>query len=188
MKHTVKDIIEEGQELINDQLDYLDKNLIQMSDEDLNWRPGIDKWNILEVVEHLNRFGDFYLPKLNNIIVYPKSLRKRDHYRSGLISEFTFNRIRPQNGVVLYKGKAIGKASPFLRMLDRSVFDIHKKQQNKLQKILQESQNLNLSKNSIPTLAVEWLKFNLGDTMRIIIYHQERHYVQIDNLVHKRED
>lgn len=188
MKHLIVDIISEGQELINGQLAYIQEKVLPLSDDDLSWKPNKDKWNILEVVEHLNRFGDFYLPRFDNMIVYPKSRRNGAYYRSGFLGEFAMKRIRPVDGVVPYKSKAIGKASPFLRKLDRRVVEEHVRKQMKFRKILKEVQELNLSRNSIPTLFAPWLKFNIGDTLRIYGYHQERHFVQIDNLLNKRPD
>lgn len=188
MKHLIKDVVEEGQGLISDQLTFLEEKIAPLTDADLTWKPNKDKWNILEVIEHLNRFGDFYLPRFDNLIVYPKSRRNGDSYRSGIIGEFAMTRIRPVNGIVPYKSKAIGKASPFLRKLDRRVIDEYIKQLHKLRLILNESQELNFSRNRIPTLVASWLKFNLGDSLRIYGYHQERHFVQIDNLLYKRPD
>ncbi len=188
MKYLVTDIISELQQLVNDQITYLDAHVLGLSDDDLRWRPSQYKWNIYEVIEHLNRFGVFYLPKLRNVLDYPKSTKQSTHYKSSFIGEFAFKQIRPVNGIVNNKTKSLSKNNPFLRRLDRAVIEEHKEQQFKILEYSESSTQINLSKNKVPSMVGNWFKFNLGDSLRLLIYHQERHYVQIDELVQKKMD
>lgn len=188
MKHQVKPLIQELDQIILDQLSYLDSKIIPLTDEELHWRPAKYKWTILEVVEHLNRFGVFYLPRLKDVLHTPKALASKDTYNSGFIAEKALKRVRPVNGVVLNKSKSLSKYNPFLRQLDRSVLEEHKEQQVQVREILEGCGFLDLSKNRISTMIHPYIRLNYGDSLRTLIYHAERHYVQIDNLVHKRTD
>ncbi len=38
--------------------------LQQLSNEQLNIRPNTESWTILECIEHLNRYSDFYLQEI----------------------------------------------------------------------------------------------------------------------------
>jgi len=188
MKYLSEDIIKELADLTEEQIAYLHREILTLSDEDLSWKPGKYRWNMLEVVEHLNRFGEFYYPKIGSAISYPKSIRREDHYKSSLLGEFAFKRTRPVDGVVPYKAKAMRSTTPFLRVLDRSVIEDHLGQQRKFLNLLGEAKDVNLSKNYIPTMLGKWVRLNLGDSLRILGYHTERHYIQIDHLVHQRID
>ena len=170
------------------QIDYLDENIMPLNEEALNWRPHKYRWNIYEVTEHLNRFGVFYLPKMRDVIDYPRSAKKSDFYKSSFFGEFAFKRIRPVDGVVTNKAKTLSKNNPFLRVLDRSVLEEHKEQLEKFIDLCHQAEDVNLSKNALPTMLSKYVKLNLGDSMRIMIYHSERHYIQLDNLVHQRMD
>lgn len=186
MKYQVEDIAYELQALLDAQLAYMDQKVFPLSNEDLTWRPGEFRWNLLEVTEHMIRFGDHYLPKLVQAMSYPKSLNKPQDFSSGIIAE-RFNKIiRPVNGEVRNKSKAAPKANPFLRQLDRSVLVEHKEQQEKLKSIIDNSRGLNWSKNNISSMLHPWFKMGFGDSLRLMIYHQERHYIQIDNLIKKK--
>lgn len=185
MKYPAKQILEELEEIITGQVQYLDAHIMSLDDKDLNWRPEPYRWTILEVVEHLNRFSDFYHPKFSAKISRPDTLKKSDHYKSGFLSEFAFKRVRPVDGVVPFKTKSLSKNNPFLRILDRDVLAEHRTMQKKFKKLIRAAEVLDLSKNKIPTMVGSWLKFNLGDSMRLHAYHNERHYIQIDNLVKK---
>ena len=36
--------------------------------EKLNWKPNTESWSVLECIEHLNKYGDFYIPEITNKI------------------------------------------------------------------------------------------------------------------------
>jgi len=188
VKHNNQKIIAELSQLINDQLKYIDEKIIPLEEEHLVWRPSKYNWNIYEVLEHLIRFGEFYIPKIRQVVSYPKSTKKSDTYRSGTFGEFAIKRTRPVNGVVLNKAKSSSKNNPFLRQLNKSVISEYAAQQKQLLQILSELDGINLSKNYVPTVVGNWLKLNLGDSLRLLIHHEERHFIQINKLVNKEMD
>lgn len=188
MKVATQQFVEEIQDLIDGQLSYLNEIIRPLGEDDLTWRPGQYRWNIYEVVEHLNRFGIHYIPKFEEAVDSPRSLRKKDEFRPGFLGKYAIKQIRPVNGVIPNKTKSPSKANPFLRQLDRSVFDDHAQQQDKLKYLLKNLGRVNLNRNSVSTIAIPFLRFSLGDSIRILSYHAERHYVQLDNLVNKRID
>ena len=52
--------------------------------EELNYKPSESEWSILECIEHLCRYGRFYLPVIENCILmsnYPK----QQYFKSGII-------------------------------------------------------------------------------------------------------
>lgn len=188
MKYDVDLVIQELIHLSEEQIDYTRKKLLDLPEDHLNWRPDPKRWNVLEVMEHLNRFGEFYLPKFSEAIRYPKKVKNSDTYRSSWIGEFAFERIRPVNGVVRYKTRSLQRNNPFLRILDKEVIEEHLDQQNRFREILQKSREIDLSGNRIPTMVGKWLRLSFGDSIRIFGYHTERHYVQLNNLLLKNHD
>ncbi len=188
MKYESEKIISELIQQIEYQLDYLENKVLPLETLDLEWRPSEYRWNIYEVVEHLIRFGEFYIPKMKHILAYPKAINKKDVYKSGIFSEVVLKRIKPLDGVIVNKAKSSPKNNPFLRQLNRSVILEYIEQQKQLMKLLKSSTSIDLSKNHIPTIITSYLRLNFGDSLRLLIYHEERHFIQIDNLVHKRFD
>lgn len=188
VKHKATEIVQELSDLIDDQLNYIEEHLIHMEEEGLQWRPSKYKWNILEVLEHLIRFGEFYIPKFRHIIAYPRALKNTEAYRSGAIGRWAIKQVRPVDGVVVNKAKSPSKANPFLRKLTRSVIHEYIEQQKVLLELLQNLEGVDLSKNHVPTIVTNWFKLNLGDSLRLVVHHEERHFIQINDLVHKKLD
>ncbi len=188
MKHQTAQIVQELTDLIHDQLNYLKEHVIPLEEEDLQWRPSKYKWNILEVLEHLIRFGEFYIPKFRHIIAYPKALKNSETYRSGAIGRWAIKQARPIDGVVVNKAKSPSKANPFLRKLTRSVIHEYIEQQKVILELLNNLDGVDLSKNHVPIIVTNWLKLNLGDSLRLVVHHEERHFIQINDLVNKKLD
>ena len=58
------------QQLIDQTFKILDQGqkLNSFDLETLTWRPNESSWNILECIEHLNRYADYYLPEIREAI------------------------------------------------------------------------------------------------------------------------
>ncbi|UOE42011.1 DinB family protein [Chryseobacterium suipulveris] len=53
----------------------------------LTWRSNESSWNILECLEHLNLYGEYYLPQIENKIQH--STPKEDlEFRSGILGNY----------------------------------------------------------------------------------------------------
>ena len=46
---------------------------MRMDLETLNWKETKDIWSILECLEHLNLYGDFYIPEISHLVSKYKS-------------------------------------------------------------------------------------------------------------------
>ena len=56
-------------------------------------------------------------------------------------------------------------------------------QQKLLLQILENSEKIDLGKIKIPISIAPFVKIKLGDTLRFIVYHNERHIVQAQNIL-----
>ena len=80
MKYNAKDLLKElriySQEHIK-----IAQGFLEESTQTLNEAPGIKKWSALECLEHLNLYGDFYLPEITQKINASNS-RPREMFKS----------------------------------------------------------------------------------------------------------
>jgi len=76
------------------------------------------------------------------------------------------------------KIKTFKSMNPLKDKLDREVLDIFLIQQQDILKLLDQSKNLNLSKVKASISIARWIKLKLGDTLRVLIYHNYRHVKQ----------
>lgn len=112
----------------------------------LTWKENEISWSILECLEHLNLYGDFYLPQIENKI--KKSTTKTDlEFKSGILGNYFAKSMLPKEK--LNKMKTFKDKNPLNADLDRVVIDRFINQQIKLLDLLNQSRNVSLNKVKI---------------------------------------
>lgn len=146
----------------------------------LIWREHPTSWSILECLEHLNLYGDFYLAEIERKI--RNSHTKSDNeFQSGFLGNYFANSMLPKGK--LNKMKTFKDKNPLNTALDRSVIDRFLEQQALLLELLVLSKNVSLNKVKTNISITKLIKLKLGDTFRFYINHMLRHMNQIDNLL-----
>lgn len=178
--------------------------LQQLSNDELNFRPNTESWTILECIEHLNRYSDFYLQEIEKRIDEKTDKNKPNSnqeyiFKSGFLGNYSANSMLPvQKGVVSIgenknptgnhflkvgnKMKTFKDKNPIHSGVDRRVLETFIDDQNEFIRLLEKSKNVDLNKTKI-SLTLPLLKFNLGDTFRFVINHEIRHFFQIDTIL-----
>lgn len=141
----------------------------------LNWKADSTSWSILECIEHLNRYGQYYLPKME-LIMHQSSAKANVRFKSGWLGNYFANSMLPKDK--LNKMKTFKIMNPSGSALDRAVLIVFLQQQNQLLILLNQARDKNLSKIRVPISISKWIKLKLGDTFRFIIYHNQRHIAQ----------
>jgi len=163
------------------------KSMLQLSEERLNQRPAPDSWSALECIEHLNRYGNFYLPEIQKRIAqspHPASAQ----FKSGWLGNYFANSLLPKEK--LNKMKTFADMDPMGSELGREVLHTFIAQQEQTLSLLQEAKNVDLCKTKTAISISSWIKLRLGDTFRVLIYHNQRHIVQAERalaVVQKRQ-
>lgn len=180
MELIVKDLLEELRLKSAGHLDQAE-NYKRLSEKVLNTRLNEDSWSVLECLEHLNLYGDFYLDELERCILKSNSTPQR-MFKSTWFANRTVLSMLPKEGEKLNKMKAFKNKTPNKSRLSLTILDRFIKQQHRLINLLNKAEQVNLTKvKTRITLPV--LKFRLGDTFRFVIYHNERHMIQAENVV-----
>lgn len=145
----------------------------------LTWKENRQSWSILECLEHLNLYGDFYLPQIANEIKH-SSTKADDAFNSGILGSYFAKSMLPKEK--LNKMKTFKDKNPLNANLNKTVIDKFINQQNELLVLLNESKNVSLNKVKIKTSISSLIKLKLGDTFQFLINHHLRHLKQIDNI------
>ncbi len=145
----------------------------------LNWRSKPLSWNILECYEHLNRYGDFYLPQIASKIKQSNT-KSEPSFKPGFLGNYFANSMLPQDK--LNKMKTFKDKDPLNASLDKNVIDHFLQQQVILLDLLDQSRRVSLNKVKISTSISNLIKLKLGDTFRFYINHMIRHSKQIDRI------
>lgn len=172
------------QELV-DRTNQIIQRVEKLKSEDLQsltWREDAASWNILECLEHLNLYGDYYLPQIETKIKTTNTQTDRE-FKSGFLGNYFAKSMLPKEKMT--KMKTFKDKNPMNTPLDKGVIDKFLKQQVKLLELLNESRGVSLNKTKIEVSISSLLKFKLGDTFRFHINHIMRHLSQIERIQSK---
>lgn len=67
MKISTSELLDELKNRTKQHLQFAEM-LSLKTEHDLNFRTSADSWSTLECLEHLNRYGNFYIPEINRTI------------------------------------------------------------------------------------------------------------------------
>lgn len=143
-------------------------------------QPEPGRWSVAQVVEHLNTYGGYYLPLLENVIrELPEA--KSVNYKPGLLGDYFAKSMLPKEGVVKNKMKTFKNHRPPSDIDSKKVLDEFIQQQHQLLDLMNRARNKEIGKNRIPISIAGFIKMKVGDTFRFVIAHHQRHFLQIEN-------
>ena len=170
----IQQLLEQTRQITNqaEKLKTLDLNT-------LTWKKNNNSWSILECLEHLNLYGDFYLPQIESKLKTSES-QPESEFKSGLLGNYFAKSMLPKEN--LNKMKTFKDKNPLNAKLDTSVIDKFIDQQIKLLNLLNQSRKISLNKVKIPTSIASFITLKLGDTFQFYINHIIRHLQQIERI------
>lgn len=156
------------------------ESLKSLSDDQLNKRINENSWSILEVVQHLNLYANFYHQEIENKMLQ-SNLKAAKSFTSGILGNYFAQSILPKDK--LNKMKTPKAMNPIFTNLDRKIIDVFLLNQNQLLKLLETAKSKNLSKIKTNISLTPIIKIRLGDTFRFVVNHNLRHIKQIDRIL-----
>lgn len=173
-ENLIQSILEQTQQIIN-QVEKLKSLNLQA----LNWRENNTSWSILECLEHLNLYGDFYLPEIENKI--KNSTTKADlEFKNGMLGNYFAKSMLPKEK--LNKMKTFKNKNPLNSKLDKAVLDRFIHQQIIFLDLLNQSKKVSLNKVKIQITISSLIQLKLGDIFQFLTNHTIRHLAQINNI------
>lgn len=148
--------------------------------DQLNDRIDENSWSILECIEHLNRYGDFYIPEIKARIQTGKT-PARQEFKSGWLGNYFAKSMLPQEK--LNKMKTFKSMNPKGSELNKSTLEKFKMQQKEILSLLDKSMSVDLAHTKTSISLSKHIKLRLGDTLRVVIYHNLRHILQANRVL-----
>lgn len=171
-KELIDDLVDRTHQVLNEA-----EQFNQLPNDILQWKPDSEKWGILECLEHLNRYGKFYLPEIEQRIKTAKPAAQT--FKSGWLGNYFALSMLPKEK--LNKMNTFKNMNPTGSKLNREVIDDFIHQQKKMLNLLEACRKVDLNKTETSISISKWIKLKLGDTLRVVIYHNQRHIVQAQN-------
>jgi hypothetical protein len=182
--------MQKEQNLLIDELLTLTDNAIAsakkfkcLPENDLNFKKEKNDWSILECLEHLNLYGMFYLPEIEKQLSKSNNRNDNTTFKSGIIGNYFANLMKVDKGIK--KMKTPKDKNPANSNLSVTTIDRFLEQSEKLKSLLLQSKKANLTKVKTAISLTKLIRLRLGDTLRFIVYHNERHIIQAQRTIKK---
>lgn len=144
-------------------------------------QPSPEKWSVLDNLEHLNLYGDFYLPLFEQTIEkgVRKGMQARPNYKPGWLGSYFARSMRPKEGKITNQMNTFKTKNPTLVDVPDNVVERFLEQQQRMLNILKRAERTDIQQLRIPTTLGNFMKIRLGDGFDFFIAHEERHMLQI---------
>ena len=145
-----------------------------LSDAQLNWTPSLKEWDTLQCFDHLNLTHDYYAPKIAAALVEPG--QGDDVYKPSFWGRiYMFFAFNPR-----FSFPAADALTPVQRPT-RTVLDDYLTRLEELTNVIDRAENVNL--NATRVHIESFVSFNLGDCMKVLVYHDELHINQAQRVL-----
>lgn len=173
----ILDLIERTRQNINQV-----EQLSQLTEKELNKKKNQVTWSILECIEHLNLYGEFYIPEIEQKIEQSKT-DPDQLFKSGVLGNYFAKSMLPSKK--MRKIKTFKDKNPNGRKLNKRTLKRFLEQQKQILELLNKSRKINLNKTKTAISISKLLKLKLGNTFRVLIYHNQRHIEQAKTQLNK---
>jgi hypothetical protein len=149
----------------------------------LQQQPTVGKWSIAQVLEHLNIYSRYYNTAIEKKLHLNNTVPHKNFTPGWLGNYFTKLMLPTKEHTIAKKMKAPKNATPTKMPNAKVVLEECIQQQQQLLNLLAIAKSVNLQQHRIPTSLSKLITLKLGDTFRFLIAHQERHFLQISNIL-----
>jgi uncharacterized damage-inducible protein DinB len=175
MNYTLEQMSREVETIVQ----FVNLEVKKLPQEKLNQRPANGGWSLLECLEHLNRYSNYYNPALDKAIAKNMAANPNQEITLTWIGKKSVEMITPKN---TKKHKTIKKMNPQGVMLNGAVVDEFLKNQQQLLVLLDKAKQADLGKKVVPVEFFKLLKMNIGETLLFMTLHEQRHFLQLHRI------
>ncbi|MFT5999170.1 MAG: hypothetical protein ACI81P_001627 [Neolewinella sp.] len=154
------------------------QDFLALESSTLHQRPRPDAWNVLECLAHLNHYGDYYLTEIRTSIKETKHNGPTDTFTSSWLGNKFAAGMKP--GEKTKKITTFKSADPrnYGKTFSHDNILEFIRQQEEMLELLQQAARVNLTRTKTGISISNLIKLRLGDTLRVVVYHNWRHVEQ----------
>jgi hypothetical protein len=156
---------------------------LRLTEQQLIFSPSSDKWSIAEIFGHLNIAHDLQLRGILARVTLAPDV-KTEHFRSSWLGDLLYGKMMPRSDGTVFK-----LPSPRSFHASKEGLDGYEELQRFLQQcdtlddILRHVSTKDLQGIKIPLTFTKLIRLRLGDNLRFIIAHNERHLLQAHRMM-----
>ena len=160
----------------------VDKEFKILTISELNQKENVDKWSVLECLEHLNRYAAYYNQAIKTALQSAKSDSSESSYKNGWFGKMSIDMMSPEN---MKKQKAITKFNPVGSQLDKTVLTQFLTYQQELLSFIATAKSKNINQRKVPVEFFKLMKMKIGDALTFVVTHEQRHILQAQGVLKK---
>lgn len=151
--------------------------------------PAPNAWSANQCLQHLNGYGQYYLPLLEKALLTAKHQPRDASYKAGWLGAWFTSLMQTEPTTQRPKKpmKAAKQHSPTQILPSHEVIGEFIDQQERLLVLLQEAMNYNLGSARIPISIASFVKLKLGDVLTFLVAHNHRHVQQAMRALQHKE-
>jgi len=154
------------------------QSFLRLTEQQLHFRPAANKWSIAEIFGHLNLVHDIYIRHILSRIARAPDV-KGEHYRSGWLGDWLYGKVMPRPDGTVFKLPSPRSLHASREGLDgQAELQRFLQQCDSLDDILRHVSTKDIQRIRIPLSFTKLLRLRLGDNLRYIVAHNERHLLQ----------
>jgi len=146
------------------------------SDEVLLAPSATGGWSIAQCLEHLNRYGNFYLPAITRAMEKRKGRPDTPTFTGTWFGNYFTRMMQPETGA--RKMKSMKAYTPSPQLDAHAVVAEFIQQQEIWLRLLTQARQADLTATRVPLSIGSFLRLRLGDVFGFNIAHNERHVQQ----------
>ncbi|WP_165871540.1 DinB family protein [Flaviaesturariibacter flavus] len=141
------------------------------------------QWSVVQILEHLNAYGRFYLPAIEKAMT-ERPTSKSAWFSSGFWGDYFTKSMKPVNVYEVKNKMKAMKTYTFPNSLNvETVLNEFAQQQDELLRLIDLSQHVNMEEVRVPITISKLIKLKLGDALRFLVAHEQRHMLQARNML-----
>jgi hypothetical protein len=154
----------------------------QLSAEQVNWKPSEAEWSIGQCFDHLIISNRPYLTIVEEIRAGKRRQRAWEHVPllPRFFGKLLITTLRPDSG---RKVKARPAFYPSTSQIATGIITSFVEQQDRLLHLMEATRGLHLDAITITSPVVRLITYSLMDAYRIIVAHEQNHFVQARRLM-----
>jgi len=184
---TTQSLFETLEQITNENITYLEQTVETLSHDQRKWKPNEDTWNVDEIIAHLLEYARYYHSAFSKKIDTTIFKDPKEEFISSPLGKSLWKGVKLGNAKnVKRKMKASKMYNPLFvpSIVYDNVLTDFIKSQHTLLSIFQAAKTVNIRKTKVRTSIANVIKIRIGDAFLFIVYHNQRHLQQIDNLIH----
>lgn len=162
-----------------------EQQVVVANEDDLNAIPSYGGWSILQVLDHLNFYNRWYLPKIETVLKKSMAEGKSPAkmFKSGWLGAYFIKMMQPKlDGSIASKMEAPKNAIPATILNAEKVLNEFSTHLAHLSCLLDLAVNADINNTRVVTSLSSWITLKTGDSIAFLLAHMDRHFLQIKRI------